>query len=318
MVAMLRSWWQKIKKRPIIAAGITVGLLAAFILAAYTFNWDWTGFISGVSKITTTSTPNGTTTAKELQPGKSLWDWLQLLGILAIPIVVGFGTVWFTTQQAKESEAKRAQQDKESEANREKRHQTELEIAEKNRDKQQQTDLQISADNQREGALQTYIDNMSEFLLEKNLRESRRGGEVQIIARARTLTVLPRLDGLRKSSVLQFLYESGLIYKDMQVIDLLGANLREVNLNETNLSGASLDGASLDGANLSGANLSGANLRDANLRDANLRDANLSGADLSGADLSGAILVGAIVTNKQLAEAKSLAGATMPDGTKHD
>jgi uncharacterized protein YjbI with pentapeptide repeats len=37
-----------------------------------------------------------------------------------------------------------------------------------------------------------------------------------------------------------------------------------------------------------------------------------------GADLSGTDLRGAIVTDEQLAQAKSLKGATMPDGTVHE
>ena len=44
---------------------------------------------------------------------------------------------------------------------------------------------------------------------------------------------------------------------------------------------------------------------------------NSSGADLSGADLSGANLKGATVTQEQLAQAKSLKGTIMPDGTIH-
>ena len=39
---------------------------------------------------------------------------------------------------------------------------------------------------------------------------------------------------------------------------------------------------------------------------------------VSGADLSGADLTGANVTKEQLEEAKSLHGATMPDGTMRD
>ena len=45
---------------------------------------------------------------------------------------------------------------------------------------------------------------------------------------------------------------------------------------------------------------------------------NLSGANLRGASLEWADLEGANVTDDQLAQAKSLKGATMPDGTKHD
>jgi hypothetical protein len=56
--------------------------------------------------------------------------------------------------------------------------------------------------------------------------------------------------------------------------------------------------------------------RAADLRGADLSMANLEGADLSGADLSGANLRGAQITPDQLAQAKALTGATLPDGTK--
>jgi uncharacterized protein YjbI with pentapeptide repeats len=42
------------------------------------------------------------------------------------------------------------------------------------------------------------------------------------------------------------------------------------------------------------------------------------GAYLGGAALSEAVLNGARVTDEQLAQAESLEGVTMPDGTKHD
>ncbi|MEZ4736236.1 MAG: pentapeptide repeat-containing protein [Caldilineaceae bacterium] len=71
----------------------------------------------------------------------------------------------------------------------------------------------------------------------------------------------------------------------------------------------------LEGADLSYLNLMGTNLRGANLRTANLRRADLRGVSLAGADLSGADLTGAQVTEEQLGQAKSLAGATLPDGT---
>jgi uncharacterized protein YjbI with pentapeptide repeats len=44
----------------------------------------------------------------------------------------------------------------------------------------------------------------------------------------------------------------------------------------------------------------------------------LTGADLRQADLSGADLTGAKVTDAQLAQLRSLTGATMPDGTVHE
>ncbi len=53
-------------------------------------------------------------------------------------------------------------------------------------------------------------------------------------------------------------------------------------------------------------------------RNTMLVNADLSGADLSDADLSYVDLTGALVTEEQLAKCKSLKGATMPDGSKHD
>ena len=53
------------------------------------------------------------------------------------------------------------------------------------------------------------------------------------------------------------------------------------------------------------------------LKDADLANINFSQANLYKADLSGANLTGAIVTEEQLAKAKSLKGATMPDGSIH-
>jgi uncharacterized protein YjbI with pentapeptide repeats len=71
-------------------------------------------------------------------------------------------------------------------------------------------------------------------------------------------------------------------------------------VSDTDLSRANLEGADLSGANLSNANLSGANLSGANLSGANLTDA------------SG-------ITNEELdQQAKSLKGATMPNGQQYE
>jgi flagellar basal body-associated protein FliL len=174
-----RKWWLKNKRLLIITIITIIAILIAFILLVYWFGWDWTGFNSGVSKITIISTSRGTTTTTEMQPAKSLWDWLQLLGILAIPVVVGLGTVLFTTQQAHESDK-----------NREKRHQTDLEIAEKNREREQETAIKIAADNQHEAAFRAYIDKMSELLIERRLAHSAPDDRLRNVARIQTLAVL--------------------------------------------------------------------------------------------------------------------------------
>ena len=288
----------------IVQIGVLVAVIALIVLfiLGYIFNWAWIGVGPYISPPHSQSS--------DFQRGKTLYDWLQLF---FIPAAIAFGVVWFS----------RLQQQRDQQLA-EKRVQTEREAAEK----QAQTERDIAWYNQREQALQAYIDSLSGLLLEKNLRESQPEDEVRKIARVRTLIVLPRLDGKRKGLVLEFLYESGLIDKGQCIIDLSGADLSLadmllINLGKADLTGARLVGANLKYANLLNAELGGTSLRRANLTEANLTSATLYEADLLGADLTGAILTevdlrGATVTTEQLNKAKSLKYATMPDGTKHD
>lgn len=242
---------------------------------------------------------------------KDLWDWLMLIGVLAIPIAVAFGTLMFSHQQTLSSQQAS--------------------------ERQHQTDIQIANDQQQEATLQIYLDHMSDLLLNHKLLASKHSGdEVRVVARAWTLTALRRLDPTRKRVVLKFLYEAGLIGgydpingsgkrldaivalnnadlsgvklggADLSYINLGGANLRDADLsqailNYANLSGADLSGdANLNGANLSGANLSSADLRDADLSSADLRDTSLIETDLSGANLSSADLSSADLSDAHL------------------
>jgi hypothetical protein len=165
--------------------------------------------------------------------GITLWDWIKLL---IVPAVIAAGGLWFNRQQRER----------------------ELEIAERRT---------------QDEALQAYLDQMSGMLIPASkdlpsLYKARPGDSLSSVARARTLTVLPRLDGGRKARVVPFVYESGLISSARRALDLKGADLREADLRY--------------------ANLSGANLTDAN------------------------------VTQWQLEQARSLEGATMPNGQKYE
>ena len=82
------------------------------------------------------------------------------------------------------------------------------------------------------------------------------------------------------------------------------ADAKWANLGSATLIRANLGLANLTGANLTGANLSGASLIGANLRCANVRCANFSGAHLRRVRH---------LTRKQLAAARSIEGATLPD-----
>ena len=78
--------------------------------------------------------------------------------------------------------------------------------------KQRETiERELSKDRMREDALQTYLDRMTELLLNEDLRNSKPEDECQAVARARTLTTLRGLDGDRKGLLLSFLYESKLL-----------------------------------------------------------------------------------------------------------
>jgi hypothetical protein len=207
--------------------------------------------------------------------GKTLWDLLQLL---IVPLVlVGIGLL-FEMQQAARQEALEHQQ---------------LALE----DRRARAERELAEERAQDEALQAYLDQMSDLLLAKDgLRESEEGSEVRTLARARTITVLGRLeDPSRKRAIMAFLVETELVQRVEGRAPII------------HLSFADLSGAPLFGADLRGANLYRADLRGANLSDAVLSEADLWQADLSGAEG---------VTNEKLEQqAKTLNGATMPDGT---
>jgi uncharacterized protein YjbI with pentapeptide repeats len=235
--------------------------------------------------------------------GKTLFDWLSLLGVLAIPIVAGFGVAWFTREQQLRDQQLAEQRAK--------------------------AERDIAQDNQRETALQAYLDKMSELLLKEHLGERTADGklnpeyeQVRKIAQVRTITVLNQLDAKRVSYVFAFLRDAGLM---STISNDSAVSLSDASFVSVNWSQAFLFQANLSGAFLQEANLSGANLRRANLTGAKLYGADLSGAILIGADLSGVSLIGANlkdargVTVKELEkQAFSLKSATMPDGSKYE
>jgi hypothetical protein len=95
-----------------------------------------------------------------------------------------------------------------------------------------------------------------------------------------------------------------LCHAHLEGSDLYRASLREVDLHQ----------AHLEGAELSLADLSGSKITRACLRGANLSQADLSGADLFKADLTDA----RNLTDEQLAQAKRLSFASLPDGTPYN
>jgi hypothetical protein len=100
-------------------------------------------------------------TLKEFS-GKPVWDWLQLLSALAIPIVLAAAGLYFERQLADRQNR-----------------------FEDRRERQART---IEEQRAQDEALQAYLDQMGHLLLEKDLRASDKDSEVRTLARARTPT----------------------------------------------------------------------------------------------------------------------------------
>jgi uncharacterized protein YjbI with pentapeptide repeats len=174
-----------------------------------------------------------------------------------------------------------------------------------NAQRQQEVEEQKAQD----AALQTYLGQMGNLLLERKLLEAEPGDPVHTLAQARTSTVILRLDAEHNESVNRFLINSGLAQSSeasprlLKEITLSHATLSGAYLPNADLSNADLSYTDLRGADLSSAEVSGANLSDANLSDANLRGAHLSRAGLGGADMSDAFLFDADLRGANLSGA---------------
>ncbi len=207
--------------------------------------------------------------------GKTIWDFAQLI---VVPISLALIAYLFSnSQRLEEREIARAQREQD------------LQVAEQRR----RNDYEIALNVEREDALQSYLTVMTGLLLDRDLTDAK----VATIAQARTVSVLPRLDGRRRAAVLRFLAGTGLISTEGTVINLSGADL----------SGMPAEGLNLAGVKLMGANLSESRLASCSLRESDLRSSDLSNVDLSNADLykadfratilTGTIFSGALIYN---------------------
>lgn len=297
MITRPKQHWKKIAI--VLVVVIILGLIGWLIRQGYLA--EWTGF-------------NYHPEVEGQVPGKYLWDWLELL---IIPFVLAGGALWLERSE-RISDRKIAQERWENEQTlATKRREDDLKLAADRRE----DDKNLAEDQQREAALQAYIDNMTELLLDKEhpLRKSKPDDEVRVVARTRTLAALRKLDPVRKGMLLRFLSEGklvilvkeehssiqddkgdtqdiirpaiiGLANADLNEADLRWANLSRADLSEADLKNANLRWADLSEADLSRADLSRADLSGADLSRANLKEADLSYAELSGADLSRANL----------------------------
>jgi hypothetical protein len=215
------------------------------------------------------------------------WNYLD---VFLVPVAVAGATVWLTLAQDKRQHEAEEEQD---------RRRREDEII------RRQIELDVEEQRAQDEALEAYLDEIPQLLTDEKrpLSRARPGDNLSTVTRARTLTALTRLDGHRKRSVLQFLYESGLVIKARVVVDLKGADLSAANLSAANLSSVNLSEADLRSARLNAADLRGDDLSEAALIEADLSSTNLYKADLSGADLLRGDLSAANLSEADLSEA---------------
>ena len=131
---------------------------------------DWTG----VGERRWKTAPN-----EQVQPGKTLWDWLQLLIVPAI--FIGVTVAWSASQTRSDN---------------------------KREDQRIRADKAAAVKVRQDETLQRYLDQMSGLMLHEKLLSSKKRDAVRAVARTVTLATLRRLDGERKGDVVRFMSEA--------------------------------------------------------------------------------------------------------------
>src|SRR5437764_4425087 len=88
--------------------------------------------------------------------GRTLWDWLNLLGVLLVPLILGAGTFLIAAQQSFISQ------------------------------NQHESDQRIANNQFQEGLLKTFRDDINHLIFERQLLTAKSGDPVQIMAQSYT------------------------------------------------------------------------------------------------------------------------------------
>ncbi len=212
-----------------------------------------------------------------MQPRKTLWDWLQLF---LVPLVLAIVAFAFNAGQAAAND-------------------------------------QLEQQSAQEQVVNTYLDQMSNLVLQYHLHGSQPGDPIRAIAQALTLTALSRLDSDHKNIIILFLYRADLLkyhyylhnetdcgdpnvlkqqfHNEQPIITLSQGNIDGVTISNLGLQCIDLHNMSLEGSNFSTSDLNRADLGLSLATDANFSYASMVGASLYYLDLENANLQGAIL-----------------------
>src|ERR687893_751390 len=173
----------------------------------------------------------------EQQTKKSRWgfrgiavrDWLPIVGALLVPLVIALG-IWGITWQLEKLENQRARQ------------------AQKLENQRAEAERELAEQRAQDEALQAYLDQMSQLILDRELLDVEQGdavhepgGPVHTLAQARTSTAILGSDSEHNESVTHFLITSGLSVRTKDSVRLLrGSTLSHAKLIRAHLPNADL------------------------------------------------------------------------------
>ena len=251
---------------------------------------------------------------------KTMWDWLpvllQIVGLFVILAALFISTAYFINQLTGTQDRLAGQ------TNSNQQHLVQQLINEEER-LIKQININQGRLIQQEGALvdqaheqilTDYLNYMSNLL--PSIKAASPDSIARMTAQIRTKAVFYALksDVTRRTTIIQFLHDSGLILNGsgntkepiihLNTITLGGLALKQAILNGANFDDTFLSGANFNGAILSGGSFRGAVLTKANFNGANLQNVDFSGANLTGADFTNASMKGANVSGANMKNAK--------------
>lgn len=302
---------------------------------------EWTGFGNYISPLVQDN--------QYFQRSKTLWDVLELL---IIPLVLAAGVIWLNRQERKAEQVIAENRIRESTLQAYLDNMTTLLLERNLRSSEPYSEVSSVARSRTLTALRT-LDGERKGILIKFLYETALIDKKQIVidlygadlrgahlywanlAGAQLLGCYMDNAILLRANLTDADLSNSVLYgADLHYANLSGANLERSNISYANISEADLRKADLNHSVLYGANLSGANLSGANLSNTRLinilplktrlamgksiigfiKGFDREGVNFKLANLSGVDFSNAWVMEKQLLEADTIEGATMPDG----
>ncbi|MEO1389012.1 MAG: pentapeptide repeat-containing protein [Cyanobacteria bacterium J06634_6] len=311
------------KKKALVSVGIAIvlgGILwASYLRIVHHQGWaDWTGF--GAYTLPSSN---------DYRPAKTLWDWLQLL---VAPLVISFFLWSLNTNEKRRETRDNVEREKIDKKLREQKEENDRNIENTRR----AIEYNVRRDSLNEQRLQTYIDKISELILEKGLLDGQileNKVDMKRIVQVRTISLLNGLNTERKEYLLNYLYMAGLIgnpkmlqiliskgMDDLQsrirlayqypVVSLLNTDFRQVQMHGKSFQYASLMGVRFnasrfissvfDNACLSTSDFSGATLAGCFFRETIANLAIFKDSECQDSDFTKAHLEGADFTDASL------------------